>query len=109
LLEHQGYLVQVASSRRLEREARRNPKVMRLTGRLAGAGRPDELATARREVRATMGDAGAPHLNLHWSLGRKTDQLAQNIRFGALFHGPTQSHHLIGHHWPFGLEFELAI
>src|SRR6185312_16035006 len=38
-------------------------------------------------------------LQLHQTLGRKTDHLAQQIRIRGLLHERAQVHHLVGHRW----------
>jgi transposase InsO family protein len=35
--------------------------------------------------------------------------VTQNIRVSTLFYEPAQGHHIVGHHWSFGLEFDFAI
>ena len=69
----------------------------------AGARLPAALAVAvamgdplRRTL--AMGGAGQPfHLQLHQTLGREADHLAQQIGVGALLQRPAQGHHVIGH------------
>src|SRR6201996_7040990 len=71
----------------------------------AGAGLPIAVAIAvalHQALNALLAVARARHgadLQLHQTLGRKTDHLAQQIGIRGLLHERAQVHHLVGHRW----------
>ena len=56
--------------------------------------------TSRMDAPDRAGQAA--HLQLHQSLGCKTDHLAQQIGVGTLLHQPAQGHDLVGHRGSLG-------